>query len=81
MKRMFVSPQFHGLGIGKALAVAIIERGREMGYSEMLLDSGARQHEAHGLYRRLGFVDTVPYYDLPQELRDWLVFMRLDLRA
>jgi GNAT superfamily N-acetyltransferase len=81
MKRMFVYPQFHGKGIGLALGEAVIARAKALGYEQMLLDSGAKQTEAHGLYRRLGFTDTAPYYELPQDLRDWLVFMRLDLRS
>jgi putative acetyltransferase len=79
MKRMFVSSDFHGHGVGRALAGAIIERARELGYSRMMLDTGPAQREAQGLYRRLGFRDIAPYYDLSPELRDWLVFMELDL--
>jgi ribosomal protein S18 acetylase RimI-like enzyme len=44
-----------------------------------MLDTGPAQQEAQGLYRKLGFTDTEPYYDLPEELRNWLVFMELDL--
>jgi ribosomal protein S18 acetylase RimI-like enzyme len=45
----------------------------------MMLDTGPAQHEAQGLYRKIGFKDVEPYYDLSPELRDWLVFMELDL--
>jgi ribosomal protein S18 acetylase RimI-like enzyme len=44
-----------------------------------VLDTSIRQSEAQGLYRRLGFRTVPPYYELPQELRDWLVFMELKL--
>jgi putative acetyltransferase len=79
MKRMFVSPGFHGRGVGKLLAQAILAEGRRLGYRKMLLDTGPKQVEAQTLYRSLGFVECEPYYDLPQHLRDWLVFMQLDL--
>ena len=79
MKRMFVSSNFHGSGVGGALAGAIIERARELGYSKMMLDTGPAQREAQGLYRRFGFKDVEPYYELSPQLRDWLVFMELDL--
>jgi GNAT superfamily N-acetyltransferase len=79
MKRMFVSPKFHGLGVGVALASAIIKEAEKMGYDEMKLDTGPEQSEAQGLYKRLGFQAVQPYYDLPQDMREWLVFMRLDL--
>ena len=79
MKRMFVAPEFHGRGAGRALACAIVARAKRLGYSKMLLDTGPAQREAQGLYRKLGFRDVQPYYQLPAELRDWLVFMELDL--
>jgi len=81
MKRLFVDPAAHGTGAGKALAQAIIERAKSFGYSTMMLDTGPKQVEAQGLYRKLGFRDAEPYYDLSPELRDWLVFMELDLKA
>ena len=79
MKRMFVSSEFHGRGVGQALAGAIIARAKELGYSKMMLDTGPAQREAQGLYRKFGFTDIEPYYELSPELRDWLVFMEFDL--
>ena len=79
MKRMFVSPEFHGKGIGMMLGQAIVDEARRIGYVRMMLDTGPAQREAQGLYRKLGFSDAKPYYELPGQLRDWLVFMRLDL--
>lgn len=79
MKRMFVSSELHGRGVGLALARAIIERAKELGYSKMFLDTGPAQREAQGLYRKCGFAEVEPYYDISPELRDWLVFMELDL--
>lgn len=80
MKRMFVYTEFHGLGIGKSLARALIDEARAIGYDVMRLDTSFRQHEARALYERLGFRVTPPYYDLPDDLRAWLVFMELRLR-
>jgi putative acetyltransferase len=79
MKRMFVYPRFHGRGIGVALATAVIDAAREIGYRAMRLDTSIRQAEAQALYRRFGFEVIPPYYELPAELRDWLVFMELPL--
>ena len=81
MKRLFVASEFHGRGVGEGLARAIIGRGRTLGYSRMMLDTGPAQREARGLYRKLGFKDVEPYYDLSPELRNWLVFMELDLTS
>lgn len=79
MKRMFVDPAFHGRGLGKALAEALIAEARAIGYDRMFLDTGPDQHEAQGLYRRLGFRPVAPYYDIDPEMREWLVFMERDL--
>jgi len=79
MKRLFVETRFHGMGLGRALSEAIVDEARRLGYRTMLLDTSFRQLAAQKLYRDMGFEVVEPYYDLPQELRDWLVFMRLEL--
>ncbi len=79
MKRMFVYPQHHGKAVGRALAEAIIKEARALGYRAMRLDTSVRQDEANGLYRRLGFQTIEPYYELPEDVRNWLVFMELKL--
>ena len=79
MKRMFVDPAFRGRGVGGALAVQVIDEARSAGYQTMRLDTSVRQLEAIRLYERLGFTRIGPYYDLPAELVDWLVFMELSL--
>src|SRR5207253_9556713 len=79
MKRMVVYPQHHGKGVGRTLAEAIINEARALGYRAMRLDTSVRQEEANGLYRRLGFQSIKPYYELPEDVRNWLVFMELEL--
>lgn len=79
MKRMYVYPEFHDKGVGRALAAAAIDEARALGYRSMVLDTSVRQAEAQGLYRSFGFEVVPPYYELSPDLRDWLVFMELDL--
>jgi GNAT superfamily N-acetyltransferase len=79
MKRMFVYPQFHGKGVGRALAEVLINEARDLGYASIRLDTSIRQSEAKALYQRLGYQVIEPYYELPEALRDWLVFMELKL--
>ena len=79
MKRMFVHTRFHGKGIGRELAVAIIREAKDAGYQRMLLDTSFRQVEAQKLYQNLGFKFIEPYYDVGEDLKRWLIFMELQL--
>ena len=45
----------------------------------MRLDTSFRQNEAKGLYQHLGFKPIEPYYELPEDMKNWLVFMELAL--
>jgi putative acetyltransferase len=81
MKRMYVYPDVHGKGVGRALAAAVIDKARALGYNSMVLDTSVRQAEAQGLYRRFGFQIIPPYYELPRDIREWLVFMELKLNT
>jgi GNAT superfamily N-acetyltransferase len=79
MKRMFVYEQYHGKGVGRALAQALIKQAKNMGYGVMKLNTSIRQTEAQQLYENLGFIRTAPYNNMPKQLEDWLVFMELTL--
>ncbi len=65
--------------MGVALSERVLADARALGYRVMRLDTSLRQAEALGLYRRFGFAEIEPYYDVAPELRDWLVFMELEL--
>ena len=80
MKRMFVPSAFRGSGIGRALANRVIEGAREAGYRRMRLDTSKRQDEAMRLYESAGFRRIPPYYELPDDVRSWLVFFELVLQ-
>ena len=79
MKRMFIPDSFRGKGIGRALADRIMSAARKAGYGRMRLDTSIHQSEALGLYERSGFTRIEPYYPLPPDLVDWLVFMEMKL--
>lgn len=79
MKRMFISLEGQGLGLGRRLAENIMRIGAERGYKTMRLDTGRNHDQALGLYRSLGFQEIGPYYEAPAELRDHLIFMETRL--
>lgn len=67
MKRLYVAPSGRGMGVGKALAVAIMATAGKLGYTEIRLDTLPTMVTALKMYRSFGFEDIPPYYETPLE--------------
>ncbi len=63
MKRLYVKPEARGTHLGDALVNEIINRARQSGYKEMVLDTIMPLKTAIGLYKKHGFAECEPYYD------------------
>lgn len=55
VKRMYVRPEYRGNGYAKKLYLKLEQTAFDLGYREILLETGKKQFEAHALYRKIGF--------------------------
>jgi GNAT superfamily N-acetyltransferase len=63
VKRMYVRPQFRGLGFGKRMLNHLAEYAMQHGVKVLRLETGIYQSEAIGLYERFGFQRIPPFGD------------------
>lgn len=65
MKRLYVRPDFRGLGLGRQLAQSILDTAQLNGYDSVLLDTLNDMEIARAMYEDLGFKEIPPYYHNP----------------
>jgi putative acetyltransferase len=63
IKRMYIRPQFRGLGFAKLLLDHLTEYTRNHGIGLLRLETGIHQHAAIGLYERAAFQSIPPFGD------------------
>lgn len=61
IKRMYVRPQFRGLGFGKSMLDHLADYARHEGVGVLRLETGIHQHAAIGLYEHAGFRSIPPF--------------------
>jgi GNAT superfamily N-acetyltransferase len=58
---MFVLPERRGRGVAKSILSELEAWANELNFSECILETGFKQPEAIGLYRKSGY-ETIPNY-------------------
>jgi putative acetyltransferase len=77
LKRLWIRPAARGLGLGRTLVNAVIDRARQAGKSQLLLDTAPQSMAAaYRLYLEMGFVECPPYNNGPS---DGVVYMSKQL--
>lgn len=76
IKRLYLKPEYRGMGISKALVRKVIQYAQEIGYKHMRLDTFPFMSSAIKLYEKCGFYYIERYNDNPAQTA---IFMQLDL--
>jgi GNAT superfamily N-acetyltransferase len=75
-KRLFVRPQFRGLGLGRQLLAWVTAEAKAAGYRQVVCDTMPAMADALAMYQRAGFERTEAYSDRPTP---GAIFLRLAL--
>ncbi len=65
VKRMWVDPNWRGLGLGRRLLARLEEAARGTGHRRVRLDTASELSEAIALYSAAGYHETARYNDNP----------------
>ena len=65
LKRVYVRPDFRGMGLGRRLTESAMRAASDMGYQSIRLDTLPQMVAAQRLYEHLGFRDIAAYYGEP----------------
>lgn len=63
IKRMYIRPEFRGLGFARLMLDHLAEHTRNNGINILRLETGIHQHDAIRLYERAGFNSIPPFGD------------------
>ena len=58
LRKMYLAPGYRGQGLGKYILRKAIERAKDLGFNEMVLETSSKLVAAIQLYRQFGFQPT-----------------------
>ncbi len=67
IKRMYLRPQFRGLGFGELMVNHLADHARRHGIGILRLETGIHQHAAIRLYERIGFQLIPPFGEYKED--------------
>jgi ribosomal protein S18 acetylase RimI-like enzyme len=77
---VYVRRNYRGYGIGALLLRQLQDDARRAGYRAMYLETATYMHDAHSLYRSLGFAVCGHFRAIPERFAAQTLSMRCDLR-
>ena len=81
LAKMAVTEKWQGYGIGKKLALAVIDRARELGAHRLILATSPKLERAGRLYRSLGFVESKSKQNQNCGYQRCTIFMELKIKT
>jgi len=73
VKRMYTIPEWRGKGIASVILSELESWATELGYEKCVLETGKKQPEAVGLYRKNGY-SQIPNYGQYEGIENSLCF-------
>jgi putative acetyltransferase len=81
VKRMYVRPQFRGLGLAKRMLEHLADYAQIHGVGVLRLETGIHQEAAICLYERMGFQRIPPFGEYKEEPLGRFYEKRIDVEA
>ncbi len=75
IKRMFTSSEYRGKGAAGLILLELENWARELNFEKCILETGKRQTEAIGLYKKSGY-DIIPNYEQYAGIENSVCFMK-----
>ena len=75
IKRMYTDPDSRGKGLGKSILTELEQWAKELGFKNLMLETGTSFEAANNLYKKYGFTQ-IPNYDQYVDLKDSICFQK-----